>query len=68
MLHGRYPPDVQADTASVKPTGGVVLPGDLEVINAPLDRVGMNYYSTTAVRHWTRERPKENADGHGDAR
>jgi len=24
-----------------------------------------NYSSPAAVRHWTRERPKENADGHG---
>jgi beta-glucosidase len=29
--------------------------------------LGLNYYSPTAVRHWTRERPKETADGHGDA-
>jgi beta-glucosidase len=65
MLHGRYPADVQADTAAVT-DWGFVLPGDLEVIAAPLDAVGLNYYSPTPVRHWTRERPKENADGHGD--
>jgi beta-glucosidase len=29
--------------------------------------VGVNYYSPTVVRHWTRERPKETADGHGQA-
>ncbi len=65
MLHGRYPADVQADTAAVT-DWGFVLPGDLEVIAAPLDALGLNYYSPTPVRHWTRERPKENADGHGD--
>ncbi len=65
MLHGRYPADVQADTASVT-DWGFVLPGDLEVIAAPLDALGLNYYTPTPVRHWTRERPKENADGHGD--
>jgi beta-glucosidase len=66
ILHGRYPADVQADTASVT-DWGFVRPGDLEVIAAPLDALGLNYYSPTPVRHWTRERPKENADGHGDS-
>jgi beta-glucosidase len=40
--------------------------GDLDVISAPIDALGVNYYTPTWVRHWTRERPKENADGHGD--
>jgi beta-glucosidase len=66
ILHGRYPADVQADTASVT-DWGFVRPGDLEVIAAPIDALGLNYYSPTPVRHWTRERPKENADGHGDS-
>jgi beta-glucosidase len=66
ILHGRYPADVQADTASVT-DWGFVHPGDLEVISAPLDALGLNYYSPTPVRRWTRERPKENADGHGDS-
>ncbi|HEY0815015.1 MAG TPA: GH1 family beta-glucosidase [Pseudonocardia sp.] len=66
ILHGRYPADVQADTAAVT-DWGFVLPGDLEVIAAPLDALGLNYYTPTWVRHWTRERPKEHADGHGDA-
>jgi beta-glucosidase len=65
ILHGSYPADVQADTAAVT-DWGFVRPGDLEVIAAPLDALGLNYYSPTPVRHWTRERPKENADGHGD--
>jgi len=45
-----------------------VRPGDLEVISAPLDVLGVNYYSPTRVRHWTRERPKEHADGHGEGK
>ncbi len=65
ILHGRYPADVQADTAAVT-DWGFVRPGDLEVIAAPIDALGLNYYSPTIVRHWTRERPKEHADGHGD--
>jgi beta-glucosidase len=66
ILHGRYPADVQADTASVT-DWSFVRHGDLEVISAPLDALGLNYYSPTPVRRWTRERPKENADGHGDS-
>jgi beta-glucosidase len=65
VLHGRYPADVQADTAAVT-DWSFVRDGDLEVISAPIDVLGVNYYSPTIVRHWTRERPKENADGHGD--
>mgnify|MGYP003777529687 CR=1 FL=1 len=65
VLHGRYPEDVLADTAAVT-DWSFVLPGDLEIISAPVDAFGLNYYSPTVVRHWTRERPKEQADGHGD--
>jgi beta-glucosidase len=65
ILSGRYPDDVVGDTAAV--TGwGFVRPGDLEIISAPIDVLGVNYYSPTVVRHWTRELPKETADGHGD--
>lgn len=59
MLHGRYPADVLADTAAVT-DWSFVRPGDLELIAAPLDVLGVNY-SPTVVRHWTRE----TADGHG---
>lgn len=67
VLHGAYPADVQADTAAVT-DWSFVQPGDLEVIAAPLDVLGVNYYSPTHVRHWTRERPKEHADGHGEGK
>jgi beta-glucosidase len=67
ILHGRYPADVQADTAAVT-DWSFVQPGDLEVISAPIDVLGVNYYSPTIVRHWTRERPRESADGHDDGR
>jgi beta-glucosidase len=66
VLRGHYPADVQADTAAVT-DWSFVLDGDLEVISAPIDVIGVNYYSPTIARHWTRERPKENADGHGDS-
>jgi beta-glucosidase len=65
VLHGHYPADVLADTAEVT-DWSFVEAGDLEIISAPLDVLGVNYYTPTRVRHWTRERPKENADGHGD--
>jgi beta-glucosidase len=65
VLHGTYPADVQADTAAVT-DWSFVRDGDLDVISAPIDVIGVNYYSPTPVRHWTRERPKESADGHGD--
>ena len=65
ILHGRYPADVVADTAGV--TGWeFVRPGDEATIAAPLDVLGLNYYSPLHVRHWTRERPRETADGHGE--
>jgi beta-glucosidase len=65
VLHGGYPADVKADTAAVT-DWSFVRDGDLDVISAPIDVLGVNYYSPTIVRHWTRERPKESADGHGD--
>ena len=65
LLRGRYPADVLADTAAVT-DWSFVRPGDLEAIAGRLDVVGVNYYSPTVVRHWTRERPKETADGHGE--
>lgn len=65
ILHGRYPDDVVVDTAAVT-DWAFVRPGDTELIAAPIDVLGLNYYSPTRVRHWTRERPKEHADGHGD--
>jgi beta-glucosidase len=65
VLRGSYPADVQDDTAAVT-DWSFVHDGDLEVISAPIDVLGVNYYSPTIVRHWTRERPKESADGHGD--
>jgi beta-glucosidase len=66
LLRGSYPADVLHDTAAVT-DWSFVRPGDLEAIAGRLDVVGVNYYSPTVVRHWTRERPKETADGHGEA-
>ncbi len=48
LLRGEYPADVVADLAEV--TGfDHVLDGDLATISAPLDLLGVNYYSRTTV-------------------
>ncbi|AOS62230.1 GH1 family beta-glucosidase [Actinoalloteichus hymeniacidonis] len=49
LLHGAYPADVLADTSWVGDWDTVVQPGDTELINAPLDLLGINYYSPTRV-------------------
>jgi beta-glucosidase len=44
VLRGRYPVDVQADTAGI--TGwDFVQDGDVEVIATPIDALGVNYYA-----------------------
>jgi beta-glucosidase len=48
ILRGRYPADVLADTAAVT-DWSFVRPGDLEMINAPIDVVGANYYQPDLV-------------------
>src|SRR5690606_19777852 len=49
MLEGAYPERVFADTAPVT-DWSFVRDGDLEVARAPLDLLGVNYYSTGRVR------------------
>jgi beta-glucosidase len=50
LLRGSYPADVGADLAAVSDLG-FVRPGDLDVISAPLDLLGINYYRTAVVAH-----------------
>jgi len=47
ILLGHYPEDILADFAGLFPPPE---PGDLERIAAPLDFLGVNYYSRTVVR------------------
>ena len=49
LLRGSYPADVLADLSSVTGTEHV-REGDLETIAAPLDFLGINYYSRHVVR------------------
>ncbi|RNL82216.1 GH1 family beta-glucosidase [Halostreptopolyspora alba] len=48
LYHGRYPDDVRADLAGITDLG-FVREGDLPTIAAPLDFLGVNYYSPAWV-------------------
>jgi beta-glucosidase len=48
VLRGRYPADVQADTASLT-DWSFVRADDLAVIASPIDLLGVNYYAPTHV-------------------
>ncbi|MEW6566828.1 MAG: GH1 family beta-glucosidase [Chloroflexota bacterium] len=48
VLLGQYPDDIVAAFGPLFPTPE---PGDLEKVAAPLDFLGVNYYSRTVVRH-----------------
>ncbi|ASU86356.1 beta-glucosidase [Nocardiopsis gilva YIM 90087] len=48
LYHGRYPDDVRADLADVSDFA-FVRDGDLTTIAAPLDFLGINYYSPASV-------------------
>jgi beta-glucosidase len=65
MLDGAYPGDLLEDTAEIT-DWSFVRPGDEAAIAAPLDVLGVNYYSPTLVRTWDGGSPRSTADGHGD--
>jgi beta-glucosidase len=58
-----YPSDLLSDTASIT-DWSFVKDGDEKTIAAPLDVLGVNYYSPTLVRVWDGVSPREHADGH----
>ncbi|BDZ42973.1 beta-glucosidase [Paraoerskovia sediminicola] len=64
MLDGAYPEDLLADTAAVT-DWAFVEDGDLEITRQPLDVLGINYYSTTKVRHFAGDGERAQNDGHG---
>jgi beta-glucosidase len=64
VLSGSYPQDIIEATASVT-DWSFVQDGDLELINQPLDVLGVNYYSPTVVRAYDGVGEREEADGHG---
>jgi beta-glucosidase len=63
MLKGQYPADLLADTAEIT-DWSFVHEGDLEIINQPIDVLGVNYYNTAAVGLWDGVGAKQAADNH----
>lgn len=64
LLHGAYPETLFASTASVT-DWSYVLDGDLRTIKAPLDALGLNYYTPSLVSAGTGKAGGPRADGHG---
>jgi beta-glucosidase len=63
LLHGEYPADLLEDTRGLT-DWSFVQPGDLSVINQPIDFLGVNFYSTATVRMWDGKAEKLMNDGH----
>ncbi|XAS76443.1 GH1 family beta-glucosidase [Dermatophilaceae bacterium Sec6.4] len=63
LLHGAYPADLLADTASIT-DWSFVLEGDTELIHQKIDVLGVNYYSTSLVQVWDGVGERRCADGH----
>jgi len=66
ILRGVYPEDLLADTAGVT-DWSFVRDGDLAKIAAPIDVLGVNYYSTVTVTEWDGRSPRSGNDGHKGA-
>ncbi len=66
VLHGRYPDDVQADTAHLLDWSTLVHDGDLAQISRPIDALGVNYYTPTLVAAHEPGTPAVRNDGHGN--
>ncbi|MFF5973114.1 GH1 family beta-glucosidase [Streptomyces sp. NPDC012769] len=49
MLSGGYPADLLADTAHIVDWGTLVKPGDEAATGAPIDLLGINYYTPAVV-------------------
>jgi beta-glucosidase len=62
LLRGEYPQDLLEDTARVT-DWAFVRPGDLDLIFQPIDFLGVNYYTTAAVRMGAESTMKRNPDG-----
>ncbi|WP_035845083.1 GH1 family beta-glucosidase [Kitasatospora azatica] len=70
LLHGGYPDDLRRDTAHLVDWAELVRPGDEQAIGAPIDVLGINYYTPTLVsapQHEAGLSPTEAArhDAHG---
>jgi beta-glucosidase len=65
LFRGEYPTDVQEFTSEIS-DWSYVHEGDLAVIAAPIDVLGVNYYNPVRVGHFDGAGIRANADGHGD--
>ncbi|GAB3965195.1 GH1 family beta-glucosidase [Actinoallomurus acanthiterrae] len=65
MLDGAYPADLLDDTRQIT-DWSFVQDGDEATCNAPIEVLGVNYYSPTLVRRWDGASSRDTADGHGD--
>ena len=65
IFKGAYPPDVVEFTSGVT-DWSYVQDGDLEIISAPLDVLGVNYYNPIRVAHFAGHGTRARSDGHGD--
>ncbi|MET8562580.1 GH1 family beta-glucosidase [Streptomyces flaveolus] len=66
LLHGEYPSSLFRATRSVT-DWSYVLDGDLRTINAPLDALGLNYYTPALVSAASDGVAGPRADGHGSS-
>lgn len=66
MLKGAYPDDLIADTSEIT-DWSFVRDDDLSAIHQPLDLLGVNYYTTSTVRHWDGAGERAAADGHASS-
>ena len=64
ILRGSYPADIVERTRSIT-DWSFVRDGDLAITSAPIDALGVNYYSPTVVRAYDGSSGRDNADGHG---
>ncbi|MPY49854.1 GH1 family beta-glucosidase [Streptomyces acidicola] len=64
MLHGAYPETLLKATEELT-DWSYVMEGDLELINQPLDALGLNYYTPALVSAADAEARGPRADGHG---
>jgi beta-glucosidase len=60
VLRGSYPSDVLADLTARGFDLDHIQPGDLDIISAPIDVLGVNYYSSFCVRSAGDDAPQHN--------
>ncbi|MEU3203087.1 GH1 family beta-glucosidase [Streptomyces cyaneofuscatus] len=67
MLHGAYPEDLLTDTERIVNWTELIHDGDLAAIAAPIDVLGVNYYTPTIVSTPASGAGDTRNDGHGSS-